>query len=306
VCEALVRRGATPVLFDGARPGEELALSSWLGAERPRAAAAGLALDEFSAVWRAGPLHFATPPRFTTAQARTTAASWEAALLGALESFDGFVLDPHARTSRAENKLYQLRLAQGLGLSVPPTLVSNEAAEVRAFARDRRVVLKLLVPQSFLREADGGDEIPVMWTTELTPAELERLPGLRHCPMIFQERIDKRRDVRVPFVAGRLFPVSVDPNIADHPHVDWRQDALSLKGHWRPHELPGDIRAALEALRMRLGLNYGAFDLIETPDGRHVFLEVNSFAVFSFLGAELAAPIAEAIAELLVAPPGAV
>ena len=56
----------------------------------------------------------------------------------------------------------------------------------------------------------------------------------------------------------------------------------------------------LGRLRASLGLRYGAFDLIETPDGRHVFLEVNSFAVFSFLGAELSAPIADAVAELLV------
>jgi glutathione synthase/RimK-type ligase-like ATP-grasp enzyme len=88
-----------------------------------------------------------------------------------------------------------------------------------------------------------------------------------------------------------------------HPHVDWRHDGVALRGQWTAHALPDDVARKLHALRRRLGLGYGAFDLVETPEGRHVFLEVNSFAVFSFVGEALAAPIADALAELLAGPP---
>ena len=267
------------------------------------AAVGGSPLARFAAVWRSGPLTFIAPPRLTQEQARTTVASWETSLIGALETFEGFVLDPHRSAVRAENKPFQLHLAQAMGLDLPRTVITNDPAEVLAFAKRAELVLKLLVPQSLLRKGDAGAEIPVLWTQPLAEADLADLTGLRTCPMIFQERIAKARDVRVTFVGDRLFPVSVDPNLVDEPHVDWRQDGLALRGHWRPHALPGDVARKLEAMRIELGLNYGAFDLIETPEGRHVFLEVNSFGVFSFIGEGLAAPIAEAIAGILLSPP---
>jgi hypothetical protein len=45
-------------------------------------------------------------------------------------------------------------------------------------------------------------------------------------------------------------------------------------------------------------------DLIVSPDGRHVFLELNASGSFAFLGASHAEQIAAAIAEVL-ADPGA-
>ena len=48
-----------------------------------------------------------------------------------------------------------------------------------------------------------------------------------------------------------------------------------------------------------LGLNYGALDFIVTPDGRHVFLEVNPAGEFMWLTRHPGLPIAEALADVL-------
>ena len=49
----------------------------------------------------------------------------------------------------------------------------------------------------------------------------------------------------------------------------------ALVGTWTPYELPDDIATRLVDLAARLGLGYGAADLIVTPDGRHILLEIN-------------------------------
>jgi hypothetical protein len=50
-----------------------------------------------------------------------------------------------------------------------------------------------------------------------------------------------------------------------------------------------------------LGLNYGAIDIIVTPDGRHVFLEVNPVGEFFWLECcSPHLPISQAIANLLL------
>jgi hypothetical protein len=49
-----------------------------------------------------------------------------------------------------------------------------------------------------------------------------------------------------------------------------------------------------------LGLAFGAVDLICTPSGEHVFLEVNPGGEWGMLERDLALPVSEAIAAALV------
>ncbi|MFP2910121.1 hypothetical protein ACLESD_34810 [Pyxidicoccus sp. 3LFB2] len=300
----LARRGVPSALFDVAVPGAGRSLALADASDTADSVrVGGQGLGDFRAVWRSGPLAFVSPPSFTPEQARATNAAWEMAFAAALDGLGGRVLDPHRSTLHAENKPLQLRLAREVGLDVPPTLITSDPRAVRAFAEGRRVVAKMLVPPFLLRKNDSAHEVPMVFTRALSEADLADLRGLESCPMIFQERLDKARDVRVTFVGERLFPTSVDPNLVPEPHVDWRHDGVALQGQWKAHALPDDVARKLQALRRQLGLRYGAFDLVETPEGRHMFLELNSFAVFSFVGAALAAPIADALAELLAAPP---
>jgi hypothetical protein len=47
------------------------------------------------------------------------------------------------------------------------------------------------------------------------------------------------------------------------------------------------------------GLQYGAFDLILTPDGQYVFLELNPSGEFFWLDSVVGLPISKAIADVL-------
>jgi D-alanine-D-alanine ligase-like ATP-grasp enzyme len=48
-----------------------------------------------------------------------------------------------------------------------------------------------------------------------------------------------------------------------------------------------------------LGLRYGAFDLVYTPDGEYVFLEVNPNGQWYFMQLGIDLPLVETMAELL-------
>ena len=50
----------------------------------------------------------------------------------------------------------------------------------------------------------------------------------------------------------------------------------------------------------RLDLNYGAIDIIVTPDGRHVFLEINPVGEFFWLELRPGFAISDAIADVLL------
>ena len=73
---------------------------------------------------------------------------WRAALLGAfLTGFRGLWISDPSKTRIASNKLLQLQAAAELGWVTPETLVSQDAARIRAFcarAPGQRVVAKAL------------------------------------------------------------------------------------------------------------------------------------------------------------------
>jgi glutathione synthase/RimK-type ligase-like ATP-grasp enzyme len=50
-----------------------------------------------------------------------------------------------------------------------------------------------------------------------------------------------------------------------------------------------------------MGLSYGAIDMILTPDGRYVFLEINPNGQYYWIEQMTGLPISDAVCDLLIA-----
>jgi len=84
--------------------------------------------------------------------------------------------------------------------------------------------------------------------------------------------------------------------------ADWRK--LQFDGRivkFKDEKLPQIIADRCAALLKKMGMRYGAFDLIEREDGSFVFLEVNLIGAYHWLVDKLELAIPEAIAEELIA-----
>lgn len=219
-------------------------------------------------------------------------------LMATLAATGAFALDRLDVVRRAEHKSLQLALARRVGLDVPRTLVSNDPGAVRAFAArvPAGIVTKMMA--SFAVHDEAGRE-QVVFTNPVSEADLADLDGLSLCPMTFQERLEKACELRVTIVGDRVMAASIDSQALPRSRTDWRREGVALLGEWRHYELPADVRAGALALMDALGLNYGAFDFIVTPEGRHVFLEVNPVGEFMWLMHTPGLPIDEALADVL-------
>ncbi|HEX6201836.1 MAG TPA: MvdD family ATP-grasp ribosomal peptide maturase [Thermoanaerobaculia bacterium] len=222
-------------------------------------------------------------------------------LLGLMASLDAFRLDPYDTVKHAMNKQLQLKLARRAGLAVPRTLITNDPAAVRAFAAEcpRGMVTKMM--GSFaVYDAEGREQ--VVFTSPVGEDDLADLSGLDLCPMTFQERVEKRLELRVTVVGHRLFTAAIDPTVSPGTAVDWRREGAARVADWEPFELPAEVAGKLLAVCTALGLEYGALDVILTPEGRYVFLEVNPSGEYFWLEETPGFPISRAIAEVLVDP----
>ncbi len=207
-------------------------------------------------------------------------------------------IDPIPRVHLAHHKVLQLEVARSIGLATPDTLTTNDPRAVQDFFDEHggRIVTKMM--HSF--QIDGPEGEQAFYTKPVGEDDLARLGGLRFCPMVFQEYVAKDVELRISAVGDRLFAASIDSQTSEVGKHDWRLDGLGLAGKFQPYVLPQDVESGLRALMRAYGLVYGAIDMIRTPDGRHVFLEINSAGEWGWLQMQVGLPIADALADVLV------
>ncbi|WP_437956345.1 MvdD family ATP-grasp ribosomal peptide maturase [Sorangium sp. So ce119] len=306
VAAAIAGLGGRAFRFDtDAFPqGARLALASGPGAGRstlraPGAGAGELDLADVTAVWYRRVAHGSGLPTSMDPQLRS------ASIQEAKQTVEGMLaalrvpqVDPLPAVRFASNKQVQLDIAREVGLDTPRTLTTNDADAARAFAAacPGGVIAKMLSSFAVYR---GGEE-HVVFTNALGAEDLADMRGLSLCPMTFQEKIPKARELRVTVVGERVFSASVDSQAAPGAEIDWRRQGIELIDTWRKDALPPDVEAGVLRLMDQLGLNYGAIDILRTPDGRHVFLEVNPSGEFFWLERTPGLSISEALAEVLL------
>jgi glutathione synthase/RimK-type ligase-like ATP-grasp enzyme len=302
VTRALERRGERAYRLDTDLYPTEVRLSlaceegaglGWIDGARGR-----LELAEVTAVWyRRSSIGAGIPAELDPQLRRPSIEESRRMVLGMLAAMEVLTVDRVETIRRAEHKPLQLRLARRLGLDVPRTLSTNDPEAVRAFARGvpGGIVTKMMA--SFAVYEDGVEN--VVFTSPISDADLADLDGLDLCPMTFQERIDKALELRVTVVGRQVFAASIDSQASPRARHDWRRDGAALATAWRRYELPAEVAARTLALMDELDLTYGACDFIVTPDGRHVFLEVNPSGEFMWLVPHAGLPIDDAIADVL-------
>lgn len=199
----------------------------------------------------------------------------------------------HARLL-AQNKALQLSAARGCGFAIPPTLMSNSPGRIREFLRAHagHVIYKTFQPTGLMTCRIAETDLP------------DDDDRIRVAPGIFQRRIPKAHELRVTVVGERVFAFRIDSQATQRGQLDFRNayDEIGVAAI----DLPDTVAARCRALCRTLQLVYGAIDLIVTPAGDYVFLEVNESGQFAFLEDMAAAQghaahaIVDAVAELLI------
>jgi glutathione synthase/RimK-type ligase-like ATP-grasp enzyme len=253
-----------------------------------------LRLEDVSAVWLRRLWAPTLPPSLQAADRDICAETCRVTLTDTLSHFTrGRWVNDLEASMRAESKLLQLKLAHELGFDLPETVVSNQAAWVeRLRAKAPRIVTKLLVPLSYAMQAER-----FFYTSEVPPHAA--LTGLTYAPQIFQPLVEKARELRVIVVGRQTFTAAIDASGTERGRVDWRQLDHSQHAPWARASLPASVERRVFRLLDRLGLTSGALDFIVTPEGRHVFLEVNPAGEWGWLEKELGFDISGAFARAL-------
>lgn len=198
---------------------------------------------------------------------------------------------PH-RLRRAEVKALQLLKASEAGLKTPHTLISNDQTQVTTFVDalgDAECAIKPLVA---LGVSDAqGYRLPL--TTILPPGH--SLESVGAAPTIFQPYVEKAFELRCVVIGEKIFAAKIQSQAAEATRRDWRAGEPEQE----PFALPEEIQASIRRLMASFGLNFASLDMIVTPAGEFVFLELNPNGQWLWLELELGLPLVASMADLL-------
>jgi glutathione synthase/RimK-type ligase-like ATP-grasp enzyme len=193
---------------------------------------------------------------------------------------------------RGEVKALQLAEACKAGLEIPHTLISNDPARATTFVEalgDTECAIKPLVAVGVTDEQ--GYRLPL--TTTLPQGH--SLESVALAPTMLQPYVDKAFELRCVVIGKRIFCAKMDSQADEKSRIDWR-------GGDPEHEvfdLPEQVEASIHRLMQSFGLNFASLDMIVTPDGRYVFLELNPNGQWLWLEFELGLPLVASMADLL-------
>jgi hypothetical protein len=216
-------------------------------------------------------------------------------------------------------------LAKKFGLHIPRTYLGNATDEISNFVEGApTIAIKglqhswAMVEMSFIRKClfalqgkstkklqalydyEPGKEVIGSFTQCVSGDYIKQnLQRAALCPMTYQDYIPKAYELRITAVGNKLFPCAIYSQESDTTTIDWRADE-SKKNRHEICEIPQEVHTKLLQLLNEMGLNFGCIDMIVTPAGEYVFLEVNPNGQWLWVEEATGMPIASEIAKLLV------
>ncbi len=205
----------------------------------------------------------------------------------------------------ASRKPYQIMVARQIGFSVPPTLITNSPTEAGNFVREiqKDIAVKALWTPGITVLRDGEEKGISFYTRRFRSKDIaSMLQNIQNCPLIFQPYIEKAFELRITVVGNKVFACAIYSQQSEKTREDWRRYDLANTPH-KQHQLPVAIQKKCILLVKELGLVFGAIDMIVTPTGEYIFLEINPNGQWLWIEHLTGMPISDAIAETLANPP---
>ena len=254
-------------------------------------------LEGIGAIWYFHPRHHHVDERLPEPYQDLADGETRYSFGGVLRALDCFWVSYPDAVVEATYKPLQLTLARTLGFKTPRTLITNgHNAALRFYEQCNGQMVKKAQYTGFVPL--GGDDFQSLYTRVVTPDDLADAQNIRYAPTLFQELIPKQIELRITVIGTRILTVAIHSQHSERSRIDWRAGYEDLR--YSIFDLPEDISQKCVHLVHDLHLNYGCIDMIITPKGEYIFLEINSIGQYLWLEQKTKLPFTEMLADLLI------
>lgn len=231
-----------------------------------------------------------------TFQQKYTVQQWNSFLNSMLQKLSCPWINTPDSTNLSEDRFTVMHLAKQKGFRVPDTVISNDGAELKRFyvEHNGEVLSKVLNHHNI---NSNGNRYSI-FSHYVTKEDIRLLGDFEPCPCIFQEMINRTREVRITIAGSELFATEMDLTDKKAPLYDIHRIGVNNIRKYAI-SLPDEYHEKCMDLINSLGLSYGTIDLIQGIDNEYYFLEVNSIGDWYWIEKCTRQPITQAIVDLI-------
>jgi glutathione synthase/RimK-type ligase-like ATP-grasp enzyme len=195
---------------------------------------------------------------------------------------------------RKSSRILQLRNAVKVGFNIPPTFISRDSVLIKDFVLSNN---KVAVKPIHVRGVQHDKKWTPYFTEVINARDFSDISNdiIGSTYNYIQEYIDKKREWRVTIVGNEIFPCVIESQNSDGGEEDWRKINYNSIPHYF-EQIPDAVRVKILNYCKAVELNFGAMDLIETPNGEWYFLECNPNGQWLWIEELTNQPISAAIA----------
>lgn len=246
---------------------------------------------EYNVVWWRRPQTFQLHDDINTNTDRNFAfTECHAAISGLWLTLDPFWINNPTHDDTASKKVYQLKAARDVGFTIPDTCITNDPERAKAFITKHG-------QEHVIYKAFSGTEQAWRETRRLKKEEFNLINNVRFAPVIFQEYIPVKADLRITVIGEHIFAGAIYTNETSYK-ADFRM--VMDEARMESFQLPDKVEDLIHSYMKKLGLVYGAIDMRLTPGGEFIFLEINPSGQWLFVEQRTGLPITTTFVDLLL------
>lgn len=203
-------------------------------------------------------------------------------------------ISPVYSIREAENKIYQLELADEIGFKIPNSIVTNSYEALDSFYTNQKGTCIIKPVKSGLIGSENSSKIVF---TSLLNQKPENQKQIELAPNFIQSQIHKKGDVRVTMVGDSCFATLIHSQNHVETKVDWRKGEHHLE-HSKI-DIPKSVVRKCSILMEKLNLRFAAIDFILDINDEYYFLEINPNGQWAWIERNTGYEISSAIVSLL-------
>jgi len=205
-----------------------------------------------------------------------------------------WINDPK-NTFDAENRLYQLLVAQKIGFKIPDTSITNiPSLGIRFFnEHSKKIIAKVLHHHEIIHK-EYSYRFP---TSAITAEYLSELNELTYAPVILQERIAISEEIRITVVNRKVFAIRIKTNKRGYSDLHKVEERFL---NFEKFKIEKNIEKMCINLNKEMGLLVSSIDLLMSSKGEMYFLEVNPVGDWNWLEKNVDVPITDSVSKLIL------
>lgn len=183
-------------------------------------------------------------------------------------------------TKGTNDKTYYQFVAMNSGLSVPDTIITTRKRDITDFHSGNTASVTKPINEALLFTHNGYGAFSK--TTEVNDSLLGNLSD-RFFPSLVQSYVAKFAELRIFFLHDQIYAMAIFSQQNEQTKLDFRNYDDERPNRNVPFDMPEDIKKKIILLMHTIELNCGSLDVILTPEGEYVFLEVNPVGQFGMV-----------------------